>query len=114
MANEKRDKHYAQRAMNRCLIHIGVLMVVGLGIVTQIEEGPRHFSTFGWILIWIWLALLVAGIVWVTAVKRGYRCPKCGTPLPMMRREASSGYEERFHCDHCHVTWTTGVFPGDG
>ena len=88
MANEKRDKHYAQRAMNRCLIHIGVLMVVGLGIVTQMHpeitsEGPD-------------------------------RCPKCGTPLPMMRREASSKYEERFHCERCHVTWTTGVFPGDG
>lgn len=113
MANEQRDEHYGRRTMSRGLMLIGALMVVGLCIVTQIEEGPGYFTSTGWALIGIWLVFLIVGIVWVQAVKRGYRCPKCATLLPMMRREASTQYEERFHCQKCHVTWTTGVFPGE-
>ena len=112
MATEHHDKDYGKRTIFRVIILIGALMGVGVFIIPNVEYGPK-VSTTGWVLIAIWSVILVVGTVWAGRVRSRYRCPKCGAQLPMLRPEASTKYQHRFHCPTCDVIWTTDVYVGD-
>jgi len=113
MPAEKHDKEYGERTIYRVIIVIGALMGVGVLIVASLEKGPP-LSTIRWVLISIWCAILVVGTVWACRVQHCYCCPKCGARLPMLRPEASTKSQHRFHCPACDVIWTTDVYSGDG
>jgi hypothetical protein len=112
MATERHDKEYGERTIVRVIVLIGALMGVGVFIVPNVEYGPKVSRT-GWVLIAIWSVILVVGTVWAGRVQRCYRCPQCGAPLPMLRPEAATKFQHRFHCPTCDVIWTTDVSVGD-
>jgi DNA-directed RNA polymerase subunit RPC12/RpoP len=112
MAAEQHDKDYGYRTMVRVIVLISALMLVGAFIVPNVEYGPK-VSPIGWVLITIWSVILVVGTIWASRVQRRYRCPRCRAQLPMLRPEASTKYQHRFHCPACDVIWTTDVYVGD-
>jgi hypothetical protein len=112
MAKEQEDKEYGGRTIGRVIVLAGALMGIGAFIIPNVERGPQ-VSTAGWVLIAIWCVVLVVGTVWAGRVQRRYRCPKCGAQLPMLRPEASTRFQHRFHCQTCDVTWTTNVYAQD-
>ena len=112
MATERHDKEYGERTILRVIVLIGALMGVGVFILPNVGYGPK-VSPAGWVLITIWSVILVVGTIWVGRVGRRYRCPHCGAHLPMLRPEAATKYQHRFHCPTCDVIWTTDVSVGD-
>ena len=112
MASEQHDKDYGERTIVRVITLIGLLIGVGVFIIPNVEYGPK-VSKAGWVLITIWSVILVVGGVWAGRVQRRYRCPKCGAQIPMLRPEASTKHQHRFHCPTCDVIWTTDVYAGD-
>ena len=112
MAVEQHDKDYGERTMTRVIVVIGALIGVGVCILPNVESGPK-ISTAGYVLIAIWSAILVAGVIWGTRIQRRYHCSKCGTHLPRLRTEAATRYQHRFHCKACDIIWTTDVHEGD-
>ena len=112
MAVEQHDKDYGERTMPRVIVVIGALIGVGVFIIPNVQHGPK-ISTAGYVLIAIWSAILVAGVIWGTRVQRRYQCPKCGTHLPLLPTEAATRYQHRFHCKTCDIIWTTDVRQGD-
>ena len=112
MAVEQHDKDYGERTITRVIVLFGALIGIGVFIIPNVECGPK-ISTAGCVLIAIWSAILVAGVIWGTRVQRRYNCPKCGTGLPMSRTEAATKHQHRFHCKTCDIVWTTDVYDGD-
>src|SRR5947209_8030341 len=100
MATEQHDTEYGKRTIYRVLILIGALMGVGVFIIPRVVDVAKVSAT-GWVLIALWCVILVVGTFWAGRVQRRYRCPQCGAPLPMLRPEASTKYEHRFHCPTC-------------
>jgi DNA-directed RNA polymerase subunit RPC12/RpoP len=112
MAIEQHDKEYGNRTLYRAMVLIASLMGIGVFIIPLLEKGGK-LSIAGYVLITIWCVVLVIGTRWAGQVQRNYRCSKCGAHLPMLRPEASTKYQHRFHCVHCDITWTTDVSVGD-
>ena len=112
MAAEQHDNDYGYRTLVRVIVLMVALGLVGVFILPNVEHGPKVSPT-GWVLIAIWSVILVVGTIWANRVQSRYRCPQCGAHLPMLRPEAATKYQHRFHCPTCDVIWTTDVSAGD-
>ena len=62
MATERHDPEYGNRTWGRVVLLIVALMGIGALLIPNVSYGPK-VTSFGWVLLMVWLVVLVVGTV---------------------------------------------------
>lgn len=112
MAQERHDSEYGDQKLLRVSVLIVALLGVGLCIAPNLDRSTGITPALGG-LMGLWVLILIVGGIWVGRVQARYRCPQCGRHLAMLKTEATTKFQHRFHCPTCAVIWTTDVYDGE-
>ncbi len=73
------------------------------------------FDMVFWLCIILFVAGVLAALIWERRRLRNFTCPKCGTIIQeptIKHRQAEDPIN--YYCSRCDIEWETGLFEADG
>jgi hypothetical protein len=119
MEREIRDDTAIANRMTRAAVYFLAAMAfmagVGLWIFASGHVEPANPAQSAAFFVGLFAVLAATANVFVAFGKlmAYYRCPQCGTRLPVVPGTDQVGSKIRYACETCDVEWNTGVTVAD-